>query len=410
VIGSLTLRQRLLLYLTSLALLVTGGAVSLISAVDPDALWMRVGMILMAVGLGLWAPRLALLPAVLAAWLLPNAGRAYLLDAPLIHAWSLAELPGLALLALLATAAHYQLQRSDTRPGQPVPDFHDLDPAVLPEWQFRADAEVELARCRRFERQFAVMLIGVEGLRKRFDYRDEQAWRVSFLKTSSVLTQTRALIDRVYRYGDRSFGMVLPESGADEVNGLVRRLTREAQMAEPPLGAPGGPLSVHFGAALYPDCASSVDELFRRAEIALRLAEKSPTRLKVDGAAAPDVDPKTLRRRQADRKAPPAAKEEPASAEPASERAAPQVLAAEPTAANSEATDRVAARGYGEKPAPEPRFYVIPGGKDRRPGIREDAAEAESAPEPAIEEAMSDLLRELDERIDAIRWYTRRSA
>jgi GGDEF domain-containing protein len=181
----------------------------------------------------------------------------------------------------------------------------ELDPETgfFRESLLKDSIERELVRSRRFGREFALMLAGVDEMRLKFDYRDQQKWSSGLKATAEVLLNTRTHIDRVYRYGDRGFALLLPETGVKEVGGLLRRLARAARKMSPAEGEPGGPLPLHFGATFYPQCATTVEDIVRRAEVALRLAEKSPNRIQLDGAEAPDLPPPELMRREEDEEA-----------------------------------------------------------------------------------------------------------
>jgi diguanylate cyclase (GGDEF)-like protein len=156
--------------------------------------------------------------------------------------------------------------------------------------------EAELARARRFERRFALVLVGLDKRHERYAFRDEAEWQASYLATARLLRKTRANIDRVYRYGSSAFALILPESGEKEVTGLVRRLRKTATSMRPRESEPGDPLPVAFGATFYPNAASSVEDMLRRAEIALRVAAKNSSRLQLDSAEArAPPPPETLR-------------------------------------------------------------------------------------------------------------------
>jgi diguanylate cyclase (GGDEF)-like protein len=212
------------------------------------------------------------------------------------------ELPSLLGLAAFSALAHLSLRRFEDEnllAGAMREDLVGVDLAtgVYEERLLRPALDSELSRSRRFNREFAIVLIGVDEMRQRFDYRDEQSWRASFTSTAHLLRGTRTNIDRVYRYGETAFALLLPESGEREVRGLVRRLRRVSKRTTPPEGEPGGPLPTHFGATFFPQCATSVDDLLRRAEVALRIAERNPNHLQFDSAEAPgQPDPETLRR------------------------------------------------------------------------------------------------------------------
>jgi diguanylate cyclase (GGDEF)-like protein len=277
-------------------------AVSAVSAEDPAGVGWRAFMIVVAIAASLWLPWQALLPAALLIWFGPNYLRVLADDVTLFNRDMLLELPGILGLALfsgLARQALRRLEEGNLLLGATHEEFGAVDPhtGVYEERLMRPAIEAELARARRFNRQVALVLVGIDGMRQRFDYRDETAWVSSFNATANLLRSTRLHIDRVYRYGATGFALLLPESGEREVTGLVRRLRRVSRRAEPPEGEAGGPLPTHFGATFFPDCATTTDELLRRAEVALRLAEKSARRVQIDGAEAPDLpEPETLRR------------------------------------------------------------------------------------------------------------------
>ena len=296
-------RKRFWLNLSIACLLLTAAAVSAVSARDPDSVGLRVGMILMTVGAAMWLNWRILLPLTVVFWLAPNSIRASLAEEATFTTNALLELPGLIGLAVSAALVHFNLHRledEDVLIGTVTDDLGtDRDTGVYDERLLRASLEAELTRARRFGRSFALVLVGVDELYQKFDYRGRDEWQCAFSATAQLLRSTRIHIDRVHRYGATGFALLLPESGPREVKGLVRRLNRLAKTMLPPQGEPGGPLPVHFGATFFPDAATTVEALLKRAEIATRLAEKNPTRLQLDGAAAPEPPPpETLRRGQ----------------------------------------------------------------------------------------------------------------
>jgi GGDEF domain-containing protein len=276
----------------------------------------------------------------------------------------------------------------------------------------RGALEVELSRSRRFNRSFALVLVGIDELRQRFDYRDEEVWQASFAATAELLQGTRANVDRVYRYGPVGFAVVLPESGPKDVNGLVRRLRRIARKAKPQEGEPGGPLPAHYGATFFPTCATTVNDMIRRAEIALRLADNNANRVQLDGAEAPEMPPaETLRQPEAEAaiaktEAIPTAKLEPV--------AEPLLQAVEPIAID-ETTDAPVILHTPELAAEEPiklrpaEAEPAAGPESPQPILASldeadsEAAEAESAPIPLFAaDAAPDELPNYSTHTDAV--------
>jgi GGDEF domain-containing protein len=205
-------------------------------------------------------------------------------------------------VAVILTTAYWWLVGAPaiwTSRGLYAEDDADLDDLGIRSERLLVPAiEAELARSRRYGHEFAVVLATVDLAHRRFDYREDEAWRAAFAATAQLLQQTRSHLDRVYRMGADGFALLLSESGPDAVEGLVRRLRRLARLAEPAEGEPGGPLPLHFGATLFPSRATTVEALLRRAGLALRLAERSATRLHLDGAEALEgLPPASLRAR-----------------------------------------------------------------------------------------------------------------
>jgi diguanylate cyclase (GGDEF)-like protein len=318
---SVARRKRTALYLSITGLMLVVAAISAISARDPDGVVMRTGMILVTVGASMWLPWQALIPATLAVWLGPNLGRNAVEGYELFGIEMMLELPsflGLAGMSTIVRFALRDLEQENLLLGISR-DGAGLDPAtgVYEESQLHSALEMELSRARRFGRTFSLVLVGIDEMRQRFDYRDEEVWQASFAATAELLRGTRANVDRVYRYGPAGFALLLPESEPKDVNGLVRRLRRVARKAKPREGEPGGPLPAHYGATFFPTCATTVADLVRRAEIALRLADNNASRIQLDGAEAPEMPPAaTLRQVAADDEAVEAAPEPESTPEP----------------------------------------------------------------------------------------------
>lgn len=289
-------RSRAALYLSICGLLAMVVAVSAVSARDPSGLSLRVGMILMTVGAGLWVPWQALIPTAIAFWLGPNYARSVVGDEVFLNTNALLELPGIIGLGVFAGLVRHSLNRLEEetlRIGATTEELSGVDPetGVHEEHHLIPAIEAELARSRRFSHNFALVLVGIDEMRRRFDYRDEESWKASFVTTAKLLRGTRAKIDRVFRSGPSAFALILPESGPNEVMGLINRLRREARRMKPAEGEPAGPLPTHFGATFFPQCATTSGDLLRRAAVALLIGERNSNRIQFDGAEAPEMPP-----------------------------------------------------------------------------------------------------------------------
>lgn len=220
-----------------------------------------------------------------------------LLFLPVLFLAAYAAFPNAVLVpvAVILTSAYWWLVGAPdilTSRRQYAEDDAGLDElGILPERHLVPAIEAELARSRRYGHEFAVVLATVDLAHRRFDYREDEAWRAAFAATAQLLQQTRNHLDQVYRTGADGFALLLSESGPEGVEGLIRRLRRLARRAGPAEGEPGGPLPLHFGATFFPSRATTVEALLRRAGLALRLAERNATRLHLDGAEAIEGPP-----------------------------------------------------------------------------------------------------------------------
>jgi len=308
-------QKRAALYLSICGLLLMVAAVSAVSARDPSGVSLRVGMVLMTLGAALWLPLPALLPAALVIWLAPNAARSFMEDEALFGTNMMLELPGLLGLAAFASLVRRALKSLEEETlllGALGDELGiDAETGVYEARLLRPSLDGELVRSRRFGRDFALVLVGIDPLRQKFDYRNEAVWQASFAATAQLLKTTRAY-DRVFRYEASGFAVLLPEAGPREVIGLVSRLRGAARRQKPAEGEPGGPLPIQFGATFFPQCATTTDDLIRRAEVALRIADRNIDRLQLDSAEAPSPPaPETLRRALAASQAHAAAMEAP---------------------------------------------------------------------------------------------------
>ena len=270
---------------------------SALSARDPGGQWLRVVLVAAALTLAVALPQQFLAPGTLLVWLVASLLRNAVSGYAIVSFSSVAELSGLAALALSGSLLRNHLQRLEESAAQVFDDETGTENDRL----LRATLEREIARSRRFGHQFSLMMVGLDERRLRFDRRGDQDWRVAFQTTASLLRSSRANIDRIFRHGQRTFALILPETGPSEVTGMIRRLNRLARAFSPSDHEPEGPTPINFGVTFYHQAAITAVDLIRRAEVALRLAEKSPSRVRYDGAEAPDLPaPDSLRRLESD--------------------------------------------------------------------------------------------------------------
>jgi len=124
--------------------------------------------------------------------------------------------------------------------------------------------ELEIKRAERTKRTFVVVLMDLDGLKRINDVHGHPAGNRALCRLADVLRIHSRGIDTPARYGGDEFALVLPECGLEFARSIADRLSeRLANDAELPS------LSVSIGFSVWPYSGTTVDELFREADLAL---------------------------------------------------------------------------------------------------------------------------------------------
>lgn len=129
----------------------------------------------------------------------------------------------------------------------------------------------EVYRTKRYGHPFAVILLDVDHFKAVNDAHGHNVGDQVLASTARLLQEAARSADAVGRWGGEEFLMLLPSTGAAEALVLGERL--RLGMEEHDFGLPT-PLTVSMGVAQY-DPEESVDELVRRADIALYEAKRT---------------------------------------------------------------------------------------------------------------------------------------
>ena len=132
----------------------------------------------------------------------------------------------------------------------------------------------EVARCARYHHELSVCLMGLEGVAEyRAEMGEPEADRVVGV-ASEILIESSRRIDRIGRYDEHRFILLLPHTGQQSIV-LTDRIRQ--RMATRAFRVGGRETRFHpsFGIAVYPQSGETVDALMQAADAALRQACES---------------------------------------------------------------------------------------------------------------------------------------
>jgi diguanylate cyclase (GGDEF)-like protein/PAS domain S-box-containing protein len=122
----------------------------------------------------------------------------------------------------------------------------------------------EICRSKRTGRDFSLVLLDLDGLKKINDRFGHQAGDRALCRLGQTLKDCSRSIDTAARHGGDEFALVLPETGLADATLVARRIC-ELLEGQPPEAV----LSVSFGIATYPRDAETIGTLLYAADRAL---------------------------------------------------------------------------------------------------------------------------------------------
>ncbi len=124
--------------------------------------------------------------------------------------------------------------------------------------------ETEIQRSRRTGRQFAILLLDLDGLKAINDQYGHLVGSRAICRLANVLRVHSRAMDTAARYGGDEFAVVLPEAGVEAATSVSRRI---CERLENDGEVPHATVSV--GAAVFPQDGETIDALFNAADRAL---------------------------------------------------------------------------------------------------------------------------------------------
>lgn len=135
--------------------------------------------------------------------------------------------------------------------------------------------DAEIQRSSRSGRPFAVLLFDLNGLKQINDKFGHLVGSRAICRFANELRVHSRAIDTCARYGGDEFVLILPETGPEAAQEVIRRIgERMSQETEKP------PISAGVGMAIYPQDGETIDELLAFADQGLyRVKGRTPRKL-----------------------------------------------------------------------------------------------------------------------------------
>jgi len=137
-------------------------------------------------------------------------------------------------------------------------------------------ADLELARARRYGRPFSMLMLDLDLFKTVNDRYGHRVGDLTLQKVVEVCREMLREVDVIGRLGGEEFGIILPETNAEQALQVADRLRQAiaiASVALPQGGSVG--ITTSVGVATYREADSDVDAVFNRADRALYEAKRS---------------------------------------------------------------------------------------------------------------------------------------
>ena len=137
-------------------------------------------------------------------------------------------------------------------------------------------ADLELARARRYGRPFSMLMLDLDLFKNINDRYGHRAGDLTLQKVVEVCGQILREVDIVGRLGGEEFGVILPETDAEQALQVADRVRQAVAMASVvlPKGGSVG-ITTSIGVATYSEADPDVDAVLNRADRALYHAKRS---------------------------------------------------------------------------------------------------------------------------------------
>ncbi len=140
---------------------------------------------------------------------------------------------------------------------------------------FQEKLKEELERARRFKHKVALVMFDIDHFKEFNDTYghlkgDEMLQRVACIMTDNIRT-----IDFAARYGGEEFALILPEVSYEGALVVAERIREKVEKHRLKINGQSVSVTISGGIAIYPDDATSREELIEKADKALYLSKRT---------------------------------------------------------------------------------------------------------------------------------------
>ncbi|MBK6690168.1 MAG: diguanylate cyclase [Deltaproteobacteria bacterium] len=136
--------------------------------------------------------------------------------------------------------------------------------------------ELEWSRSQRDQSPVSLVMVDIDHFKVYNDSQGHQAGDEALRRVARILERSLRKVDAVARYGGEEFAVILPRTGKAEAIEVARKLRRSVEQADFPRAylQPLGRITISCGVATAPDDAQHLEELVKKADLALLSAKQ----------------------------------------------------------------------------------------------------------------------------------------
>jgi diguanylate cyclase (GGDEF)-like protein len=179
---------------------------------------------------------------------------------------------------LLAREASLKMERSSFHSQVEALATKDCLTGCYNRRVFDEDVEAEMARARRYENPLSLLMIEIDWFKKYSDSHGHFMGEMLLKKIANICRSNLRIIDKVYRYSEEEFVILLPETGKWRALSVAKRLHKlieQERFAGEKDSQPKKKVTVSVGLASYPWDGHFKADLLKSGKAALDRAKSS---------------------------------------------------------------------------------------------------------------------------------------